>query len=157
MLIGRSVAREIVKNFSTYEDFRRAADGDFDFSTLQGFGYEMNKSLKNFDYEELDNIVNTYLTFKIKEVADYSQVVPGSTRFDGLTICITGKLNTYKNREELKQFIENRGGKVTESVTSKTNYLICNDLNSTSSKMKKAKELGISIITEDQFNTLIDF
>ena len=156
-LIGRTVAREIVKIFPTYGDFRGAVDGDYDFSTISGFGYEMNKALKNYDYTELDCIINNYLTIETKEEVDYAQMVPGSSKFDGLTICITGKLNTYKNRDELKTFIINRGGKVTDSVSKNTSYLICNDLNSTSSKMKKAKELGIPILTEDQFNASVDF
>ena len=72
-----------------------------------------------------------------------------------MTFCITGKLNNYKNRAELKNLIESYGGKVTDSVSSKTNYLINNDKNSTSSKNKKANELNISIITEEEFMKLI--
>jgi len=71
--------------------------------------------------------------------------------FDNINFVITGSVERFKNRDELKDIIEERGGKVTASVTSKTNFLINNDNLSSSSKNKKAKELGISIITENQF------
>lgn len=75
----------------------------------------------------------------------------GSRNLEGITFVITGKVEHFANRSELKQLIESRGGKVTGSVTSKTNYLINNDAGSSSSKNKKAKELGIPILTEEQF------
>ena len=68
-----------------------------------------------------------------------------------LEFVVTGDVNHFKNRKELQAEIEKMGGKVTSSVTSKTNYLINNDIFSTSSKNKKAKELGVEIITEDDF------
>ena len=69
----------------------------------------------------------------------------------GLNFVVTGSVKRFANRNEVKDYIEKRGGKVTGSVTSKTNYLINNDLLSNSSKNKKAKELGIEIINEEQF------
>ena len=71
------------------------------------------------------------------------------------TFVITGDLQTFKNRKELQQKIEDLGGKVTSSVSSKTDFLINNDKNSTSSKNKKAKELNIPIISEQDFLNLI--
>ncbi|MBK5247302.1 MAG: NAD-dependent DNA ligase LigA, partial [Peptostreptococcaceae bacterium] len=71
--------------------------------------------------------------------------------FESMNFVITGSLTSFENREKLKIFIEDRGGKVTDSVTGKTNYLINNDNLSNSSKNKKAKELGIKIITETEF------
>ena len=68
-----------------------------------------------------------------------------------LNFVITGDVERFKNRNEVKALIESLGGKVTGSVTSKTNYLINNDVNSSSSKNKKAKELNIPIITEEEF------
>lgn len=69
----------------------------------------------------------------------------------GKIFVVTGSVNHYKNRDELKADIENRGGKVSGSISSKTTYLINNDIDSNSSKNKKAKELNIPIITEEQF------
>lgn len=76
------------------------------------------------------------------------QTRSGEKYFDGLTFVITGKLQIYQNREELKEIIEGAGGKVSGSVSNKTSYLINNDLSSMSGKNKKAKELGISIVDE---------
>lgn len=73
-----------------------------------------------------------------------------------ITFVITGDVEEFKNRNEVKALIESLGGKVTGSVTSKTNYLINNDVNSTSSKNKKAKELNIPIITEKEFIAMIE-
>ena len=70
---------------------------------------------------------------------------------DGMTFVITGSLETYPNRDALKKEIEDRGGKVAGSVSAKTSCLINNDIDSNSSKNKKAKSLGIPIITEEMF------
>ena len=70
---------------------------------------------------------------------------------EGLTFVVTGSVEKFANRNAVKEYIEKRGGKVTGSVTSKTNYLINNDVLSNSSKNRKAKELGIEIISEEQF------
>jgi DNA ligase (NAD+) len=73
-----------------------------------------------------------------------------------LTFVITGSLDTYANRDELKARIESAGGKVTGSVSEKTDYLINNDAGSSSSKNKKAKQLGVKIITEAGINALLN-
>ena len=70
---------------------------------------------------------------------------------EGLTFVVTGDVHHYKNRNELKAYIEQQGGKVTGSVSKSTSFLINNDAASQSSKNKKAHELNISIITEDEF------
>ena len=149
-LIGRTVARELAKIFDTYEAFREAVDGDFDFSTIGGFGYEMNKSLKTFNYNELDNIVNKYLTLELKTVNNTNN------KLENLTFCITGKVNIFKNRDELSEFIVNQGGKAVSSMSAKVDYLINNDVNSTSAKNKKAQELGKPIISEQVFLDMFD-
>lgn len=69
----------------------------------------------------------------------------------GLTFVVTGDVHHFKNRNELKAYVEQQGGKVTGSVSKSTNYLINNDITSTSGKNQKAKALGIPIITEDEF------
>lgn len=73
----------------------------------------------------------------------------------GLTFVITGSLNHFSNRDELKNKIETYGGKVSGSISAKTSYLINNDVNSTSSKNQKAKSLNIPIISEKQFLSMI--
>ena len=76
-------------------------------------------------------------------------------KINGKAFVVTGSVHHYKNRNELKADIEKNGGKVTGSVTSKTDYLINNDINSNSSKNKKAKELNIPIISEEQFISML--
>ena len=74
---------------------------------------------------------------------------------DGPKFVVTGKLNYFKNRKKLEEIIESNGGSVQTSVSKNTDYLINNDINSTSSKNKKAKELGVRIITEQEFMLMI--
>lgn len=150
-LIGRTVAKDLAKRFTTYAAFKENIEGSFDFSTIGGYGYEMNKSLKTFDYSELDYIVENYLIFKEEKNEENGQSL------EGLTFCVTGKVNIFKNRDELSAFIESKGGKVTGSVSKNTNYLINNDTESTSAKNKKAKELNIKIIGEQTFMDMFDF
>ena len=149
-LIGRTVAKDLAKRFATYAAFKENIEGSFDFSTIGGYGYEMNKSLKTFNYEELDYIVENYLNIKEDIKENYEK------KLQNLVFCVTGKVNIWKNRDELSAFIESLGGKVTGSVSKNTNYLINNDVNSTSAKNNKAKELGIPIISEQTFMDSFD-
>ena len=87
----------------------------------------------------------------LKEVTLVVEENTAPQDLEGKTFVITGSLNHFANRDELKKLIEDRGGKVAGSVSSKTTYLINNDVLSSSSKNKKAKSLGISIISEDDF------
>lgn len=144
-LIGRTIAKDLAKRFTSYSAFKENIEGDFDFSSLSGYGYEMNKSLKTFDYTELDYIVENYLNIQEEKQEVYEK------KLQNLTFCVTGKVSVWKNRNELSEFIENLGGKVTGSVSKNTDYLINNDVNSTSAKNNKAKELGIPIISEQTF------
>ena len=84
-----------------------------------------------------------------EETAEKKQI------FAGVNFVITGSVEHFSNRSEVKELIESLGGKVTGSVTSKTSYLINNDVTSTSSKNKKANELGIPIISEETFLQMI--
>lgn len=151
-LIGISVAKELAKIFPTYEEFRQAIENNYDFSQLPNFGYEKTQALLNFNYvtgdlisEEL-NITNDFAKQQ-NEVQD---------KLKGLIFVVTGKLQTFKNRTELKELVEKNGGKLTDSVSSKTNYLINNDINSNTGKNKTAKSLGVPIITEQQFISLLN-
>ena len=144
-LIGRTVAKDLAKRFKTYENFREHINKGFDFSTLDGYGPEMNKALLTFDYGELDFIIGSYINI------NYPKEETKEKSLEGTTFVITGKLKMYKNRDALKAEIEAHGGKVSGSVTKKTDYLINNDINSTTAKNKTAKDLGIPIITEEDF------
>lgn len=150
-LIGRTNARDLARRFDSYNSYKSAIESGYDFSSLDGFGYEMNKAITEFDYTELDYIVENFIHFKEEDAE-----IPTKKNFDGVQFCVTGKVTAWKNRDELKKFIEDHGGKVTDSVTAKTKYLINNDVNSTSAKNKKAKELNIPIISEENFKKLFD-
>ena len=95
-----------------------------------------------------DNLLRN-ITIKREESYNHSDVLSEKT------FVITGSLNHYKNRDELKNILEANGAKVSSSISSKTSYLINNDINSNSSKNKKAKQLNIPIITEEEVMTMI--
>ena len=146
-LIGRAVAKDLINYFETYEDFRNAVNNkDYHFYNLNNFGEEMDNSIKNFDYTEADRI-SKFLIFEIP-IVNNNKI---NNNLAGKTIVITGKLTNFKNRAELKSVIEAHGGKVVDSISAKTDILINNDVNSTSSKNKAAQSRNIPIISELDF------
>ena len=147
-LIGRTVSKELVKYINNYDDFKEKIKNNYDFSDIEGFGPAMNKAIHDFDYTSADAIYYTYLTI---EQPQKEEITEGGSSLEGMTFVITGKLKSFKNRDELKAVIESKGGKVAGSVSKNTNYLINNDNLSTTAKNKKAQELGIPIITEETF------
>ena len=147
-LIGTTAAKELTKVFKTWEEFINAIDNNFAFYTLPNFGSEMHNSIIKFNYAEARLLVEHYISFK--EVTK-NEVLESTINFDGKTFVITGKLTHFKNRDEIKSLIESLGGKVTGSVSKNTDYLINNDVNSTSSKNTTAKSLGIPIMSEEDF------
>ena len=149
-LIGRTVGKDLSKRFGSYSEFREAVENGFDFTSFGGYGWEMHKAISDFDYSELDYIVDNYLQIKenIKE--------DNELKLKNLIFCVTGKVHIWKNRDSLSAFIESLGGKVTGSVSKNTNYLINNDVNSTSAKNKKAQELNIPILSEEDFKKIFD-
>ena len=143
-LIGENVSKEICKYVDTYSEFRELIKSNFDFSQWEGFGPEKTAELLKYDYEVADSL-SELMNFKQKEKIENSNLL------EGLTVCITGSLTHYKNRNELKTEIENKGGHVTGSVSGKTSLLINNDATSNSSKNLAAKKLNIPILTEEDF------
>jgi DNA ligase (NAD+) len=146
--VGLSNAKTICKHFNYDWDAIERASFD-ELVQIFGIGDVMAEAYVSF-FNDLKNqkIVNDILQeIEFEEVETFNSDVI----FEKVNFVITGSVEQFKNRNELKEIIEKNGGKVTDSVTAKTNYLINNDNLSNSSKNKKAKELGISIITEDQF------
>lgn len=144
-LIGNTASKALQDAFQKWNEFIYAVDEYFDFSVLPNFGMEMHNNIINFDYREARFIADNYIQFN-----DYEEVESGSD-LAGKTFVITGKLTQFKNRDEIKAKIESLGGKVTGSVSKNTDYLINNDVESTSSKNKTAKSLGIPILSENDF------
>lgn len=150
-LIGRTASKEIAKFFKyDYKKFR--TDGIVThYSQIDGFGDNMNQSLHDYLRENHMKIFTLADEFIFETKSESSNNADLSNK----TFVITGSLNHYKNRDELINIIEQLGGKVSGSVSSRTNYLINNDVTSTSGKNKKAKDLGIPIISENQFVQMI--
>ena len=123
----------------------------YDWTNIEGFGDVIAKSLSDWIYEwfyEGNSEIKDLLA-ELSFIDKKPEVTASSLA--GLTFVITGSVNHFKNRDELQEKIESLGGKCAGSVSAKTSYLINNDVTSTSGKNKKAKELGIPIISEEDF------
>lgn len=145
--IGLANAKIICKYFDDDLEKLRHADVE-EISSIEGIGPVLAGSLVDYFQKEENNEKLDHLLehlHLIHEENSQEQV------FAGKTFVITGSVGHFTNRSQAKTFIEARGGKVTGSVTKKTDYLINNDKESTSSKNKKAKELGIPILSEEDF------
>lgn len=149
--IGFSRAKLICNHFNN--DFNKISNLTYEeLSNISGVGDVIAK-------EWIDTFSNPDFIEELKELKEEIDIPKASTNsnkdLDGLTFVITGSLNKFTNRDTMIEFIEEHGGKVVTSISSKVNYLINNDITSTSTKNSKAKELGISIIDEDKFLELI--
>ena len=150
--IGSANAKMIAKYFDNDIDKIITAGKD-DLLEIEGIGEVLANSIVDFfkDSKNIENVksLREVLIFEVEESA-------GSDSFAGKVFVITGSLEHFSNRNELKELIEKNGGKVSGSVSSKTNFLINNDTTSNSSKNKKAKELGVEIISEEDFLNLLE-
>lgn len=150
-LCGFDVAKRLLSKYTFKELMETAKTSLFDdvFASIDGIGPEKSARFVNWfkDDKNYHKVSNLLKELDVKEV----EVAEVGTKCAGQTFVITGDVYHYKNRNELKAYIESQGGKVTGSVSKSTTYLINNDAESQSSKNKKAHQLGISIITEEQF------
>lgn len=158
-LVGRVMTKQLAKEYKgSYVAFREDVEGKYDFSEFEGIGDVMCDSILSYNYDELDTIYEMlYDEFNNniqKLYYNKEEEQTNKQNLEGLTFCITGKVKIFKNRAELQADIESKGGKCIGSVSKNVNYLINNDNTSTSAKNLKAKELGIKIITEEEFLTL---
>ena len=151
--IGLANAKVICKEFH-YDIEKMIHLTEDDLNAISGIGPVIAKAYVEYfanekHVEELRKLLEE-LEIPQEEINTEAQI------FENVTFVITGSVEHFANRNEVKEVIESKGGKVTGSVTAKTNYLINNDVNSTSSKNKKAKELGIPIITETEFLEMLN-
>ena len=148
--IGVANAKLIVRYFKS--DFDRIMNATAaELCEIEGVGDVMARDFTEYmskadKREEIERLLSE-IEFVIEENTAEQDL-------EGKTFVITGSLNSFPNRDALKKVIEDRGGKVAGSVSSKTSYLINNDINSNSSKNKNAKKLGVPIITEEDFLNL---
>lgn len=154
-LVGRSASKTISKYFNgDINKFMEAWKCGYGFfwNKLDDFGVSMHNSMARFyldNYSDINLLLNE---FTFEETSD-SNI---SKKLKGKIFVITGSLNQFSNRDEVKNKIESLGGKVSGSISSKTSYLVNNDINSTSSKNKKAKQLNIPIITEYELINMLN-
>jgi len=150
--IGSANAKMIAKYFDNDIDRIISASKD-DLLEIEGIGDVLANSIVDF-FKSEKNIENVESLRKILKFE--KEESGGGDKLSGKVCVITGSLQHFSNRNELKELIEKNGGKVSGSVSSKTNYLINNDTASNSSKNKKAKELGVEIISEEDFLKLLE-
>ena len=146
--VGLATAKLICKHFR-YDYSAMSSAGVEELNEIEGVGGVIAQAFVNYFASEHNRTMVTRLLdeldIEVEKVDEESQTLTGQV------VVITGSLELYENRNALKDAIEAKGGKVTGSVTAKTTCLINNDITSTSSKNKKAKELGVPIVTEKEF------
>lgn len=152
--IGNSQAKVLSEYLGSWNKFQGSGNSDFNFSQIEGIGEVLNKNIHNW-FKEM------YISDGISELVKILNIesrrnTSGAKRKINLTFVITGNLNHFSSRDILKNQLESMGAKVASAVSSKTDYLVNNDINSNSSKNKKAKELGVPIITDDQLIKMIN-
>ncbi len=151
--VGLSNAKIICREFDYDIEKLRHADVE-QLSSIDKVGEVIARSFVDYFADENHN---RELDELLKELTiEASEIDSSNEEINGKTFVITGSLEHFENRNALKELIESKGGKVSGSVSAKTDYLINNDITSNSSKNKKAKELGIRIITETDFETLLN-
>lgn len=148
-MIGLDAAKKIVNSVG-FEAFLERMEAQTGFEDIEGIGGEKSNSiLQWYSNENNQKILKNLLAVVRVEKVEKKNTDNG--RCKDITFVITGDVHHFKNRDEFKAYVEAEGGKVAGSVSGKTNYLVNNDVESTSSKNKKAKSLNVPIISEDTF------
>lgn len=150
--IGRSQSKTLAKYFSY--DITKAFKcwkEKHDYSQLEGIGDILCENINTYMMKQLKEVQDLINEMNFEEVEEKTEV---NSDLVGKTFVVTGSVNVFKNRNEIKEKLESLGAKVTGSVTKNTNYLVCNEV-SNSSKYKKAMELGVPIITEQDLVDMI--
>ena len=150
-LVGPDVARKLLSAYSFHELFQvaRQAETEDYFSVIDGIGPEKSAAFVSWVKNPANWQILEHLLEEVEVVESVTE--PGGAKCANLTFVVTGDVHIYKNRNELKAYIESQGGKVTGSVSGNTSFLINNDVTSTSGKNRKAQELGIPILSEEEF------
>lgn len=148
-LIGTDAGKKIVGSIG-FDAFLKRMEHQEGFEDIDGIGAERSNSILTWYAKESNRMSLVHLL----EELSIEHVEPKDNSEGtcvGMTFVITGDVHHYKNRDEFKAYVESQGGKVAGSVSGKTSYLVNNDVESNSSKNRKAKDLGIPIISEDEF------
>ena len=154
--VGDSTAKDISKHCEyDFDTFVMRLIDKYNWSVIDGIGEKTSQQINEWiddsgNREDFRKLLQTIIPVNLNTNDNTDQILAGKN------FVVTGDVTQFKNRKELQKFIESKGGKVTGSVTSKTNWLINNDVESTSSKNKKARELGIPIISEKDFLEIVN-
>lgn len=148
-MIGLDAAKKIIGAVG-FESFLERMESQIGFEDIEGIGGEKSNSILQWYANENNQRILKNLLSVIR-VQKVEKKNTDNGRCKGVTFVITGDVYHFKNRDEFKAYVEAEGGKVAGSVSGKTNYLVNNDVESTSSKNKKAKSLNVPIISEDTF------
>ena len=154
--VGDSTAKDISKHCEyDFDTFVLKLIDKYNWSVIDGIGEKTSQQINEWiddsgNREDFRKLLQTIIPVNLNTNNNTDQSLAGKN------FVVTGDVTQFKNRKELQKFIESKGGKVTGSVTSKTNWLINNDVESTSSKNKKARELGVPIISEKDFLEMVN-
>ena len=155
---SKAIEKTVIEKLSSSEQYNGVWEvmkdmiiDNYNWCQIVGIGSKMSLSIKKFFEENFDDI--NELAEEFHFISEESNV---SNDFEGLQFVVTGSLNRFESRNQLKEFIESRGGKVVSTISSKTKYLINNNIYSKSKKNVQAKELNIPIITEDELFEMIE-
>ena len=151
--IGEGQSKLICAIFKTFDEFYDAACNGYDFSNIPGIGKILNANIHKWIVNNGWQMIDVA---QVVRFVEEQKSTPTGVSLSGKTFVVTGSVNHFKNRDELKKIIEDLGGKCAGSVSKSTSYLINNDTESTSSKNIKAKSLGVQIISEEDFLKLIN-
>lgn len=151
-LCGGDVAKRLLSEYPVAKliEVARTALFDDELASIEGIGPEKSAKFIGF-FRDDKNFGKVQRLLKELDIREEEEPQEKGSMCEGLTFVVTGDVHHYKNRNVLKAYIEQQGGKVTGSVSKSTSFLINNDAASTSTKNRKAQQLGIPIITEDQF------
>ena len=147
--IGTDAGKKLIAALGTKGFLARIESGE-GFEDVDGIGVERSNALLNWFADEGNRALFERLMHEL-QVDDVAPKATNDGTCKGLTFVITGDVHTFKNRDDFKAYVERQGGKVAGSVSGKTSYLVSNDGESGSSKAKKAKELGVPVLSEEAF------
>ena len=148
-LIGMDAAQRIIRSLG-WEGFLQRLETEQGFDDIDGIGAERSRSILSWYADEKNRAVFRRVLAEL-QIDPTPPEASASGTCQGFTFVITGDVHTFRNRDAFKAYVEQQGGKVAGSVSGKTSFLVNNDAASASSKNRKAQELNIPILTEDEF------
>jgi len=145
--LGKAASKTVAENFDTADDIRKAAENGYDFSQLPDFGEILSGNIISW-FENENNLHDWESLCSILDIQNEKAVLSEDAEksiFYGKTVVVTGKLENY-TRDSIKEYLKNLGAKVTDSVSKKTDFLICGS--DAGSKLAKAEKLGVTVLSE---------